>query len=119
MPNCAHCGFEVPENALVCPACGVDYTATKDDVKASPEPYFLGMFGILVGAGVSFFGMYAGLIDDPIGIFVPALGLIAGIRGVSVAYVQRNLEGNYLLRMMLCMAAVLLSAAFFAVYVLF
>ncbi len=88
MPCCAHCGSEVPEDAFTCPVCGAELKEIRSGKEATVfyRPYMFGIAGLLVGVGLSCYGLFSGLVHDPIGIFVPASGVILGIKGAVVAY---------------------------------
>lgn len=93
-------------------------TTSKISIIDFYRSYFWGVLGIIFGFGISYRGLHSGLIEDPIGIFVPVSGLVLGINGAYIAYIQRNLEGNHLLRMLVPAIAIVLSAVFILIYVI-
>ncbi len=115
-----HYESEKSENTDNRPEKGNDTgaTASKNSIADFYKSYFWGILGIIFGFGMSYYGLHSGLIDDPIGIFVPVSGLVLGINGAYIAYIQRNMEGNRLLRMLVPAIAILLSAVFILIYVI-
>ena len=118
MPCCARCGSDLPEDDLHCHLCGAGSkeVPSGEEPEAFWKPYVLGMLGILLGA-ISYYGMFHGLTEDPVGIFIPALGAVFGIQGATTAYVQKDVVGNSTLRIALCAAAAIISGIMFLAYV--
>lgn len=118
MSRCAHCGSDAPDDAHYCPLCGVNFREVLLEKKsgASYKPYFFGILGIILGV-IAYYGIFSGLVEDPLGIFVPALGIVFGIKGAAIAYTERNLGGNHTSRLLICTTAVMISEFLFMIYV--